>query len=433
MYRNEGLRALLAAEAVAAGDWFTPRLYGEPHLTKPPGMGVLIALCGIGHVHPITARLPSILAGLTLIVLAGCAIRSRFGREAALVGMLLMPCSIFWLDRVPSAEIDLVQTAWVAGSLLALLHAIDGQRYRNLAWVAAMLCVAGGLFTKWTGPAFFYLTAVTWLAYRRQLVRLLDAAHLVGLAGVVVLFLLWAWHAHAAAGEEFFSTLEREAMMRLSPARHPRPYPWGELLTFPLAFVLGCLPAALLVPWVWRGSGLDDRQRALWSLALAWVAVNLAFWTIVPGHRPRHILPAQPAVALLAAIGWYVWRQRSAVVPYRFLGTIACLWLVVKAGFVLAMHQRPNIRPVAAELRAWVPREETLGLVQLKDENLLFAYGRPAVRGDQTYCLMPAAHPGEGEWLVTLRDSQGAPLKLLRREKESHQPLASAGLADDNK
>jgi 4-amino-4-deoxy-L-arabinose transferase-like glycosyltransferase len=433
LYRNEGLRALLAAEAVAARDWFTPRLYGEPHLTTPPGMGVLIALCGAGHVDMLMARLPSVLAGAVLIGLAGWVMRERFGRETGIAAMVLMPCSVLWLDRVPSAEIDLVQTAWVTGSLLALLQAIEGQRYRTLAWVVAMLCVAGGLFTKWTGPAFFYLTAVAWLSYRRQLVRLLDVGHLLGLAVVVGVFFVWAWHAHSAAGSEFFATLEREAMMRLSPARHPRPYPWGELLTFPLSFVLGCLPAVLLVPWAWSADRLDDRQRGVWSLAIAWVLVNLVFWTVVPGHRPRHILPAQPAVALLAAMGWYVWRRQAESMAYRAVVALACFWLVVKAGFVVAMHQRADIRPVAAQLREAVPPGEILGLVQLKDENLLFAYGRPAERGERTYSLMPAAHPWEGELVATLHDSQGEPLKLVRRPKGQRDPLASSAAGGDNR
>lgn len=415
LYRNEGLRARLAAEAVAVGDWWTPRLYGEPHLTKPPGMGALIALCGLGQVNAITARLPSILAGLALIALAGWVIRPRFGAEAGWAAMVLMPCSVLWLDRVPSAEIDLVQTAWVTGSLLALLHAINGKRHRTHAWLIAMGCVAGGLFTKWTGPAFFYLTALVWLGWRRQLIRFLDTGHLLGLAGVALVFLLWLWHAHQAAGNEFLVTLEREAMMRLSPTRHPRPYPWGELATFPLSFVLGCLPTILFVPWVLRGHPWTERQRALLSLAWVWLLVNLVFWTVVPGHRPRHILPAQPAVALLAAVGWWVWWNQREALAQRTLVALAVVWLVVKVGFVGAMHQRRDMTEIAEQLRREVPASEMLGLVNLKDEGLMFLYGRAATRGERAFTLMPEAHPTEAEVVLHLHDSQGEPLKLVRQ------------------
>ena len=45
LLRNEGLRARLASEALTSGDWLVPTLSGEPHLSKPPGMSALIALC----------------------------------------------------------------------------------------------------------------------------------------------------------------------------------------------------------------------------------------------------------------------------------------------------------------------------------------------------------------------------------------------------
>jgi len=419
LYRNEGLRAQLAAEAIACGDWLTPRLFGEPHLTKPPGMGVLIGVCGLGQVTPLRARLPSVLAGFALVCLAAWVMGSRFGPEAGWAAALLMPCSVLWLDRVPSAEIDLVQTAWVAGSLLAMLHALDAQRYRTLAWWVAMACVAGGLFTKWTGPAFFYLTALVWLAWRRQLVRLLDFGHLLGLAAVGLLFAVWLWRVYAAAGADLLATLEREALMRLLPTRHPRPYPWGELLSFPLSFVLGCMPALFWIAGLRCRRVWTDRQRAVLSLAWVWLLVNLVFWTVVPGHRPRHILPAQPAVALLAAAGWWAWYQQREVSARRALWTLAALWFVVKLGFVAVMHQRRDLTECAAALRQAVPPEEILGFVHLKDESLLFLYGRPACRGESDYSLMPEAHPAAGDVVLRLHDSQGAPLKLVRRSADT--------------
>ena len=167
MYRNEGLRASLAAEAVRDGGWLVPRLYGEPHLTKPPGMAVLIALCSLpfGEVTPVSARLPSVLAGAAFLAFFSRTVGRRFGAGAGWLAAVLLPSCVLWLDRVPSAEIDLVQLAWVGGSLLALLHAAEDDS--AAWWLAAMACVAGGLFTKWTTPIFFYLTAQPWLWWPR--------------------------------------------------------------------------------------------------------------------------------------------------------------------------------------------------------------------------------------------------------------------------
>lgn len=452
LYRNEGLRARLAAESLEAGDWLTPRLYGEPHLTKPPGMGVMISICSLpfGTVTPISARLPSVVAGAALMAMVGVVFAQRFDREAGLAAAALVPCSVFWLDRVPSAEIDLVQTAWVTGSLLCLLHAVESNK-PYIYWLAALACVGGGLFTKWTGPAFFYLTAVVWLRYRHRLHLLASLPHLLAATLLGLVFGLWLWNAHQLAGGELFATLEREAMMRLSPTRHPRPYPWSELLTFPLSFFLGCAPAALLLILAfWYGkrgvstprfgeqifpshqtTHLDERQAALVSLAWAWLLTSLVFWTVVPGHRPRHILPAQPAVAILCAAAWVAWRdgywntnrntEREVSPCNQHRSTARCGlivvlfgWLAIKLAFVSVMSNRPDITATAQRLRNLVPTDEVLGLVELKDEGLLFAYGRAAQRGERVYSLMPEATPTRGEVIARLSDSQGDGLKLVR-------------------
>ena len=64
LWRTENLRALIAREFLRSGDWIVPRLYGEPYLTKPPGMYAAIALVSwpIGDVRTWSARLPSALA-----------------------------------------------------------------------------------------------------------------------------------------------------------------------------------------------------------------------------------------------------------------------------------------------------------------------------------------------------------------------------------
>src|SRR5262249_23749946 len=42
LYRTEGLRALVAVDMLRGGDLIVPTLYGQPLLTKPPGMYLAI-------------------------------------------------------------------------------------------------------------------------------------------------------------------------------------------------------------------------------------------------------------------------------------------------------------------------------------------------------------------------------------------------------
>ncbi len=43
----------------------------------------------------------------------------------------------------------------------------------------SLLCVVAGTLTKWTAPAFFYLTVIPLLAWRRQLSLLIGWRHLL--------------------------------------------------------------------------------------------------------------------------------------------------------------------------------------------------------------------------------------------------------------
>jgi hypothetical protein len=495
LFQTEGLRALLGAEVLRGGGWAVPRLYGEPLLTKPPGMYVAIALASwpAGAVTAVTARLPSALAATAAVLSIYAAFARCLGRRAGLVAGGLLPVSVLWLGRVPSAEIDMLQLAWVVGAVCCLLRGLEfseaadvGRRRWSewLWWQAALLCVAGGVLTKWTAPAFFYLTAVPLLAWRGRLRLLLGRAHLLSAALAGSLCLGWAAAAVSAAGwDAFRDTVLREALHRLSPAHHGRPYPWVEVLTFPAEFLLANLPVSAFALLALRPSFSrlwDERGRRLLQTLHCWTWANLLFWSFVPGHKVRHALPLQPGLAGLAALVWVAWlteRLRWPLVHPRagasglcrpragasglcrpragasglcrpragasglcgrpaaaLVGLLVC-WLMVKLvfvhGFVPARNPAGQPREKGEQMAARVPDGRTLYLFRVKDESILFYYGRPARRlpgpqrlprsGEPVYCLLTRE-----EWrswtgpppevLLRLNDEQGAPLVLVKVE-----------------
>lgn len=453
LYRTEGLRALLGEEFLRTGNWIVPTLYGEPLLTKPPGIYSAIALASwpAGRVSTVTARLPSAFAATVTVFLFYATFARAFGRPAGLAAAAILPASVMWLERVPSAEIDLLQLAWVAAALLALARAVEEAespvpvRWREwLWWQVALLAVAGGVLTKWTAPAFFYLTAVPLLWWRGRLRLLFGWPHLAAAALGALPCLAWAGAAISLAGwETFRDTVGREALQRLSPAHHPRAYPWRELLTFPLEFLLTNLPwsaAALLTLRPAFARLWDERGRRLLQLFHCWAWANLLFWTLVPGHRPRHGMPLQPALAGLAALVWVAWlsgRLRwplRRLSPGRALAVLLALWLVVKLGHahvvIPARDRDRHTHQTGERLAALVPAEEVLYLGNLKDEGVLFYYGRPSRRLAEAAGGQPPAGAAylvltEAEWkkwpaerpvevIEPLRDEQGEPIFLVR-------------------
>jgi 4-amino-4-deoxy-L-arabinose transferase-like glycosyltransferase len=468
LYRTESLRAIIAAEFLRSGNWIVPTLYGDPLFTKPPGMYAAIALVSwpFGGVTEWTARLPSAIAATVTVLLMYFYFRRQVGRLGGLVVATVMPLSLMWLDKATAAEIDMMQVAWVTAALLCFLRALDidaareprNEKKERLSirgtrhavrgtsfffwWLAALLCVAGGVLTKWTAPAFFYGTAIP-LLWRRGRLRLLWCRpHLVSaVLGAGVCF-AWAGAAIAQGGwDVFFETVSRQALMHLSPEHHHRPYPWTETLRHPFVILGASLPMSVFaLPALWPGFARlwDERGRRLLQVLHCWTWPNLVFWTLVPAHSPRHCFPLFPGLGGLAAMVWLAWltgrwRWRwRRLAPAKALVGIVGLWLIVKLAFVHGvMPERNRTRQPSAKanlIAAHVPEGAVLYLFHLKDEGIMFYYGRPVRRLPNPEDLPSSREPLYGileesercqatrplEVLAELNDEQGDPIVLVR-------------------
>jgi 4-amino-4-deoxy-L-arabinose transferase-like glycosyltransferase len=500
LYRTENLRAIIAADFLRSGNWVIPKLYGEPLFTKPPGMYAAIALVSwpFGGVSTWTARLPSALAATLTVFLVYWYFGRQLGRLGGLLAAALLPASILWLDKVPTAEIDALQVTWVTAAIVFFLRALEADEeiakytIHNAKgkipgpfcllhcvlcilqspafwWLAALLCVAGGFLTKWTAPAFFYGTAVPLLWWRGRLRLLWGRHHLLGAAVAAGVCLGWAGLAVGLTGwDVFYETVSREALQRLSPSHHlealeqlspnhqPAVYPWMAVLLHPVRTLAANLPwsaFALVALWPGFARRWDERGRRLLQALHCWAWPNLFFWSIIPEHAQRHSFPLFPAFSGLAALvwlafltgrlGWPLVRVRPAHVLLGLLG----LWLVAKVVFVEAWvpsrnHERaPRLK--GEELAALVPADRPLYVFHLKDEGIMFYYGRrhplpgaePPVQrrsgpdkllspGEPVYCILEepewrrwrdAATPaGDAEALLHLTDEQGDPIVLVR-------------------
>jgi 4-amino-4-deoxy-L-arabinose transferase-like glycosyltransferase len=500
LYRTESLRAVIAQHFLRSGNWIVPTLYGEPLFTKPPGMYAAIALLSwpFGGVTEVTARLPSALAATGTVFLIYWYFGRQLGRRGGLLAAFLAPLNLMWLDKATAAEIDMLQVFWVTAAILCFLRALDaeddkvtrrlsdkvtkvlsfqvavgarsatlvpsqqpepdrpitlsprhpGTLSARLWWLLALLCVAGGVLTKWTAPAIFYLTVVALLWRRGQWRLLRGRDHLLSASVAAAVCLAWIAAAVSLSGwHAFYDTVSREGLMRLSPAHHERPYPWLESLLHPLRIFATNLPLSALALWTLRPGFTqlwDERGRRLLEALHCWLWPNLFFWTIIPEHATRHSFPYFPAIGGLAAMVWLAWlngrlfwpgwnRWRPVLRPVpALLGIVAC-GLIAKVVFVevVTPARNHNREPRAkGELLArLVPEGKTLYLFQLKDEGIMFYYDRTVQRlpspaelpasPESIYCILDGT-----EWqrwqssrpakvLQRLNDEQGDPMVLL--------------------
>ncbi|HVK14511.1 MAG TPA: glycosyltransferase family 39 protein [Gemmataceae bacterium] len=447
LYRTESLRAIIGQSALD-GDWLYPTLYGEPFLTKPPGTYVAIGLASLpfGRVTERSARVPTALAATLVLLFVYGTFRRFVGENRAFVIALLMPVSVLWLDKAPSAEIDMLQLAWVTTALCCFLRAYAAKEEGRPAlgwWIAALVCVTGGFLTKWTAPAFFYLTVGPFLVWRRRTRWLVSFDHLFAAFVAVGLCAAWATSVAERVGwPALLDTVGREAAQRFAPKAVGKPYPWVESLTFPLVVL------AAMVPWsIPAACGLARRPEhwdPLTQLLHCWAWPNLLFWSLPAQHNVRYVLPVAPAVAALGILTCCRWAERGAhvVTPRRALLAVVVAWAVAKVAFVEAVVPARtagrDAAPTAGELSRLVPDGEMLYLCKLKDEGVMFYYGRPARRfdparlPDRPFLALLIAQEWEArdrlgnvELIAELTDQQKAPLYLVRvrpAESESWPP-----------
>jgi 4-amino-4-deoxy-L-arabinose transferase-like glycosyltransferase len=379
-----------------------------------------------------------VLAATVSVFLVYGMFRRAINERAALLAALVLPTSVLWLDKVPSAEIDMTLVGWVTAAIAFAHLAIERTSAR--CWVAALLCVAGGTLTKWTAPAFFYLTVLPLIAWRGELRILFGWRHLVAVGVAGAACVLWVLAVAQQIGyESLFETVQKEAAYRFSPKSASKGYPWGELGTYPLLVLAAHLPVsafALLTLRPGFAAKWDDRGKLLLQLLHCWTWPNLLFWTLVPNHNVRYSLPMSPGLMGLGAMGLLsllasVGRESGGKGVRRAVVAFLVVWVVAKVAFVqyvvAARGEKRNAEPIGVELRERVPAGELLYLFRLKDEGVMFYYARPAVRLRDPRDLPPGAFAvlirqewddrtafGHLQLVYWMHDQQGDPLIVVR-------------------
>jgi 4-amino-4-deoxy-L-arabinose transferase-like glycosyltransferase len=461
LWRTESLRAIIAQDMLRTGNWIVPKLYGEPLFTKPPGLYLAIVLCSLplGKVTEITARLPSALAATIAVFLFYGLFTRYLGRRAGLLAAIMLPMSLIFLDKAPAAEIDMLQVVWVMAALLCFLRVLEREEdqdthertlpTREIAWwLAAFVCVAGGVLTKWTAPAFFYATVIPllWARGRMRLFWSLSHGLAAALGGGICLAWIGAavylegWHVFAA-------TVLQEALPRLVPLYdqeyHAHHSYFVEVIRHPFWILGATLPWSIVALWSLKPGFYrlwNEREQRLLVFLHCWTWPNLIFWTLMSDHTPRHSFPCFPGIAGLAALVWWGWFTGKLPLPWprirpdRAIVCFLIAWLGAKAILVEAIMPRRMLgrdpRAKGELLASLVPAERILYLFGLKDEGIMFYFGRPVVRlkciadlpssPEPVYCILNYSE--WEEWrgrcrmhvLEKLTDEQGDPIVLVR-------------------
>ena len=319
---DEAFYAEGAREMIERGDWVTPH-FNYAYRFEKPVLYYWLAAGGylVTGASEASARAPSALAGLGLVLLAFACARRWYDEPTALLAGLITATSFGYVMMARQALPDLPLAFFVTLSIWAALRAwlddspdpatttsTGDERTRRRWLVVAGFAAAGGMLVK--GPVGLALPGIVvtpllvWEYGSGRTRWRLRGTDLV-IAALVFLVMAAPWFLAMAQvhGTEYLTRFFiGENVDRFATARYNDPRPvWyyvpilaGGLLPWSLFMILWT-PALRFTRHRQGRLPLREIRLAVWALA------PLLFYTISIGKQPRYILPILPPLAILLA------------------------------------------------------------------------------------------------------------------------------------
>jgi 4-amino-4-deoxy-L-arabinose transferase-like glycosyltransferase len=301
---DEGRYSEISREMAASGDWVTPRLNAIKYFEKPPlQYWASAAVFKVFGTSEIAARVYTGLCGLAVILLVGFTARRLGTGDIALATMMALASSPYFMAMGGVVTLDMGLTLWTTATLCAYLlaeHAGNDARGRRRWLLAAWCAMALAVLSKGLVGIVFPAAAVGLYALARgDLRRLLRLEW--GYGSVLFLAVTAPWfvaisYANPEFPEFFFV---HEHFERFLTSGHRRVEAWWYFL--PILFA-GFLPWMFALPSAVASAWESERglpgPRPL-TLALAWAAFIVLFFSASGSKLPGYILPAYPALALI--------------------------------------------------------------------------------------------------------------------------------------
>ena len=319
--RAEVFFAECAREMLATSNYVTPLYHGQPFFDKPILVYWLILanfkLLGASH---LTARIPSILAGVATVATTGILTGAAAGTIAGLLAAMALASSFMFISFSALCMSDMLLTCCDTVTLALLYAGTLSDKQRMLLWWLAAACMGMAFLTKGpVGLVLPLLSFVIYLAITRQL-SLVKPVHLLlgGITAAIIAspWFLAAYRANGAGALQYFVLHENVQRFIGSTYDTHRP-PWFMLT----ALFAGFAPWSIFLPFVLAGSitkwreAFSSKPARRDLFVWLWIATITLFFSLSRGKIDYYALPAYPAAAALTGIylsQWISTRSRGA-------------------------------------------------------------------------------------------------------------------------
>lgn len=343
--------ALIARDMAAHGNWLLPTVGGVLYADKPPlFFWVVAALYRALRSIDIALLVPGLVAGVTSVFLVYDLGRRLRDPETGLwCGGILLALVQFPL-QMRAGQIDAVLCLWTTLGFYGFCrHLLLGPHWY---WYAAGGIASGlGVITKGVGflPYFVFIPYAI-AAVRHWPRPVLSGANprwLIAPALTVLVIGAWLvpmWFVTSHAAEPGLLAYRDDILFHQTVTRyadswgHIKP-PW-YLLTNSVPWLW--LPVTLFLPWLVPAWRRDFAARSLpVALFAGWVILVVLFFSLSAGKRSVYILPAAPAVALLA--GWHAAALVQRPLLRALLLLLPGLLALAMLGLALAVFMEPSV------------------------------------------------------------------------------------------
>ncbi|MEE9212890.1 MAG: hypothetical protein V3U29_09570, partial [Phycisphaeraceae bacterium] len=302
-------------EMIDSGRWLVPLLGGQPRLEKPPMQNWLAAAADRlgnrnGRISALEARLPSLAAGVMLVVLTlglGCVVLDR---PTAFVAALLVATSSGYVEFTHSARPEMLYAMWCTVGLLGLML--------SARWVGEPNRKSWSRWAAWGGWAAFGFALLT---KGPQLPLIMLGAFVVGMfatgsrgqvlrvlrpwSGLLILLAVaLGWYVTVyLTVPQAAAAWRHELALRVSSGSKPwwkwlDPYYLYHTIDLVLPWVV-LYPLMLALPWLEKSRRLGGQPaiKFLWCVVIVVMGCLSLAW----GRRSYYLLPILGPMALLMA------------------------------------------------------------------------------------------------------------------------------------
>ena len=337
--KGEPREAVEVWEEVHNGQWVLPMRNGTDLPSKPPLFHWLAGGTALlfGQVDEFSVRFPSaVLATLSVLLVFWLGVK-KWGTPAGVFAAFMLATNFEWMRAATTARVDMTLTAFLIAAFVALDRIVSAPKPSPGALVALYLSMA--LATLGKGPVGILLpslVAVTYLALRRDLRRLLDMHVVPGIIVAVALAGTWYVLAIIYGGSAFVhKQLWVENFGRFVAAEstgagheHGAAYLVGGFFTGFAPWSFFVIPLAIYL--------YSERRRLEadgFLYPLVWFVAVFIFYSISQSKRTVYLLPIYPAVCLLLGAWW----SRIAAAPEALPPLIARVLRGVSVALALAL------------------------------------------------------------------------------------------------